>query len=191
MHPSGSVLHSSSRHSKIVDGALPRPTLASEVFQPLCCLLKRQLVPCRPSANELHLKQNRQSGLIRVVPHACRFDEELSAFAVRIPSSSASSTSSSSDGTNSNSGSGSHNSVEEFYLDPATVRRADTSAASINEWTGERMSRDADVADDVRPASIGPLGNYAVSFHLFSPSSTAQLGKLLGAKCPKSGKSVA
>ena len=122
------------------------------------------------------------------MPHACRFDEELSAFAVRIPSSSTSSTSSSSDGTNSNSGSGS---VEEFYLDPATVRRADTSAASINEWTGERMSRDADVADDVRPASIGPLGNYAVSFHLFSTSSTAQLGKLLGAKCPKSGKSVA
>ena len=51
----------------------------------------------------------------------------------------------------------------EFYLDPATVRRADTSAASINEWTGERMSRDADVPDDIRPASVGPLGNYAVS----------------------------
>jgi len=50
----------------------------------------------------------------------------------------------------------------EFYLDPATVRRADTSAASINEWTGERMSRDADVPEDIRPASVGPLGNYAV-----------------------------
>ena len=50
----------------------------------------------------------------------------------------------------------------EFYLDPAVVRRADTSAASVNEWTGERVSRDADVADDVRPASVAPLGNYAV-----------------------------
>ena len=62
----------------------------------------------------------------------------------------------------SSSRSGDH--ADEFYLDPATVRRADTSAASINEWTGERTSRDADVPEDIRPASIGPLGNYAVSF---------------------------
>ena len=49
------------------------------------------------------------------------------------------------------------------------MRRADTSAASINEWTGERMSRDADVSDDVRPASVGPLGNYAVSAYVMAP----------------------
>lgn len=54
----------------------------------------------------------------------------------------------------------------EFYLDPALVRRADTSAASVNEWTGERMARDADVSDDVRPASVAPLGNYAVGWML-------------------------
>lgn len=42
------------------------------------------------------------------------------------------------------------------------VRRADASAASVNEWTGERLSRDADVAEDVKPASVAPLGNYAV-----------------------------
>ncbi len=36
------------------------------------------------------------------------------------------------------------------------------SAASINEWTGERTLRDADVPEDVRPAGVQPLGNYAV-----------------------------
>ncbi len=50
----------------------------------------------------------------------------------------------------------------EFYLHPAVVRRNDTSAKSINEWTGEKILNDADVADDVAPASVQPLGNYAV-----------------------------
>ena len=36
------------------------------------------------------------------------------------------------------------------------------SASSINEWTGERTLRDEDVPEDVRPASVQPLGNYAV-----------------------------
>lgn len=49
-----------------------------------------------------------------------------------------------------------------FLLDPATVRRNDTSAASINEWTGERLSRSAGISDDIRPDTIAPLGNYAV-----------------------------
>ena len=49
-----------------------------------------------------------------------------------------------------------------FLLDPATVRRNDTSAASINEWTGERLSRSDNIADDIRPDTIAPLGNYAV-----------------------------
>lgn len=49
-----------------------------------------------------------------------------------------------------------------FLLDPAHVRRNDTSAASINEWTGERLSKSDNIADDIRPDSIAPLGNYAV-----------------------------
>ena len=49
-----------------------------------------------------------------------------------------------------------------FLLDPANVRRNDTSAASINEWTGERLSRSEGVTDDIKPDTIAPLGNYAV-----------------------------
>jgi DUF971 family protein len=50
----------------------------------------------------------------------------------------------------------------EFALSPAVVRRNDTSARSINEWTGEKTLRDGDIAEDVAPASVQPLGNYAV-----------------------------
>ncbi|KAL6756009.1 P-loop containing nucleoside triphosphate hydrolase protein [Haematococcus lacustris] len=49
-----------------------------------------------------------------------------------------------------------------FSLRPAVLRRNDTSATSINEWTGARMLRDTDVPDDLAPQSINPLGNYAV-----------------------------
>lgn len=49
-----------------------------------------------------------------------------------------------------------------FLLDPAAVRRADTSARSVNEWTGERTLRDEDIPDDVLPADVQSLGNYAV-----------------------------
>ncbi len=72
---------------------------------------------------------------------ARRYDEDLKAFAVRLPDAGR---------------------PEEFFLHPAVVRRNDTSARSINEWTGERTLRDEDVADDVAPASVQPLGNYAV-----------------------------
>ena len=51
---------------------------------------------------------------------------------------------------------------EEYHLDPATVRRNDTSAASINEWTGQRMIADEDIADDIEPMEIRPVGNYAI-----------------------------
>ena len=51
--------------------------------------------------------------------------------------------------------------VEDVFLDPATVRRNDTSAASINEWTGERTLRDEQVPDDVEPAAVVAVGNYA------------------------------
>ena len=50
---------------------------------------------------------------------------------------------------------------QEFALDPAVVRRNDTSAASINEWTGEKMVRDEDVPEGIEPMSIVPVGNYA------------------------------
>lgn len=71
----------------------------------------------------------------------------------------------------------------EFLLDAAVVRRNDTSARSIDEWTGVRKLRDADVADDVAPASVQPLGNYAVQISwqdglnqvLWPPNSTAVL----------------
>mmetsp|Transcript_20441 Transcript_20441/g.56982 ORF Transcript_20441/g.56982 Transcript_20441/m.56982 type:complete len:560 (+) Transcript_20441:41-1720(+) len=50
----------------------------------------------------------------------------------------------------------------EFALTPATLRRNDTSASSINEWTGARTINPADIPEDVTPESINPLGNYAV-----------------------------
>ncbi|KAK9817738.1 hypothetical protein WJX72_001464 [[Myrmecia] bisecta] len=85
--------------------------------------------------------------LKRVSRNAVRYDAELNAFVVTLPSSS-----------------------EEFLLHPAVVRRNDTSASSINEWTGERTSRDEDIREDVKPAlaeapgsyAVQPLGNYAV-----------------------------
>lgn len=48
-----------------------------------------------------------------------------------------------------------------FYLDAAVVRRNDTSAASINEWTGERILQDDTIPDDIRPTMFAPVGNYA------------------------------
>jgi Mrp family chromosome partitioning ATPase len=48
-----------------------------------------------------------------------------------------------------------------FYLDAAVVRRNDTSAASINEWTGERILQDNTIPDDIRPTMFAPVGNYA------------------------------
>lgn len=46
-----------------------------------------------------------------------------------------------------------------MHLEPAEVRRNDTSAASINEWTGERLN--AEFAPDVQPQAVNALGNYA------------------------------
>jgi hypothetical protein len=48
-----------------------------------------------------------------------------------------------------------------FFLQPAVVRRHDTSARSINEWTGEALGV-GDVPDDIKPISVTPVGNYAV-----------------------------
>lgn len=83
----------------------------------------------------------REVAKLRKAPkNSVRWDGELRAVVVRLP------------------GAGPE---DEFCLDPAVVRRNDTSAASINEWTGERMIRDEDVADDVEPTNISPIGNYA------------------------------
>jgi hypothetical protein len=85
----------------------------------------------------------RQVAKLRVSPKsAVRYDRELRALVVKLP--------------NSPEGEG------EFLLDPAVVRRNDTSAASINEWTGQRTLRDEDVSDDIEPEGIQPVGNYAV-----------------------------
>ena len=50
----------------------------------------------------------------------------------------------------------------EFFLDPAVVRENDTSAKSIEEWTGSAVV-DADAFNEqVVPESLGTLGNYAM-----------------------------
>ncbi|CAI0629005.1 unnamed protein product [Linum tenue] len=51
---------------------------------------------------------------------------------------------------------------EEFLLHPATVRRNDRSAQSVDEWTGEQKLQYNDVPEDVEPEDIRPMGNYAV-----------------------------
>lgn len=48
-----------------------------------------------------------------------------------------------------------------FWLDHVTVRQHDSSAVSINEWTGERLGV-SDVSADIQPQGVVPLGNYAV-----------------------------
>ncbi|CAM8945852.1 unnamed protein product [Rhodiola kirilowii] len=55
------------------------------------------------------------------------------------------------------------NSDEEFYLHPATVRRNDRSAQSVDEWSGEQKLQFNDVPEDIQPQDIRPMGNYAVS----------------------------
>ncbi|KAL4571564.1 hypothetical protein LXL04_018325 [Taraxacum kok-saghyz] len=52
---------------------------------------------------------------------------------------------------------------EEFLLHPATVRRNDRSAQSVDEWTGEQKLMYGDVPEDIEPEEIRPMGNYAVS----------------------------
>jgi len=107
----------------------------------------RPLVAENPSSEmaqpffELGAAVVREVAKLRRAPkNSLRWDAELGLFVVRPP------------------GSGTEG---EFCLDAAVVRRNDTSAASINEWTGEKMLRDEDVPDDVEPATITPVGNYA------------------------------
>lgn len=47
-----------------------------------------------------------------------------------------------------------------FFLEAALVRRNDTSARSINEWTGEALGA-AEVPEGIKPLGVSPMGNYA------------------------------
>jgi hypothetical protein len=49
---------------------------------------------------------------------------------------------------------------EPFFLEAALVRRNDTSARSINEWTGEALGA-AEVSEGIKPMGVAPMGNYA------------------------------
>lgn len=81
--------------------------------------------------------------LAKVAKNACRYDRELRAFVIKPPAVH-------------------EDQSYEYYLDPATVRRNDTSAASINEWTGEKILADNEVSDFIEPVDIRPVGNYAI-----------------------------
>lgn len=48
-----------------------------------------------------------------------------------------------------------------FWLEAALVRRNDTSARSINEWTGETLGA-GDIPQSIKPLGVAPMGNYAV-----------------------------
>ncbi|KAG2718554.1 hypothetical protein I3843_03G217500 [Carya illinoinensis] len=74
------------------------------------------------------------------VSTAVRYDKSINAIRVKVPDSD-----------------------EEFLLHPATVRRNDRSAQSVDEWTGEQKLQYTDVPEDIEPEDIRPMGNYAVS----------------------------
>ena len=94
--------------------------------------------------------------------NSLRYDSALAAFVASLP---AGATGASDAPSSAGGGEG-----ESFLLHPAVVRRADTSARSINEWTGERILRDEDIAEDVVPQDVQPLGNYSVCLLYTSPS---------------------
>ena len=113
--------------------------------------------------------------------NSVRFDRELGAFVVRLPSVA----------TSVNGAALANDEVEEFLLHPAEVRRNDTSARSVNEWTGERMLQDDDISDDVRPQEVAPLGNYAVQitwedgFNQVAPFELLQRLERMGAEAAR------
>jgi Mrp family chromosome partitioning ATPase len=76
------------------------------------------------------------------VSTAVQYDKSINAIRVKVPGTS-----------------------EEFLLHPATVRRNDRSAKSIDEWSGEQKLRYSDVMDNIEPESIRPMGNYAVAIN--------------------------
>ena len=65
-----------------------------------------------------------------------RYDAELGAFVLRLPNRGGTGS-----GTGSGGSSASGGDSEESLVHPAVMRRSDTSASSINEWTGQRTLR--------------------------------------------------
>jgi len=53
--------------------------------------------------------------------------------------------------------------LDDVRVRAATLRRHCQCASCRDEMTGERILRDEDVPEDVRPASIEPMGNYAAA----------------------------
>lgn len=45
------------------------------------------------------------------------------------------------------------------------LRRACPCAGCVNEWTGERMLKDAEVSEDTSFSRIALVGRYALNFH--------------------------
>lgn len=69
---------------------------------------------------------------------------------------------------------------EPFFLEAALVRRNDTSARSINEWTGEALGA-AEVPEGIKPLGVAPMGNYAAQIQWedgFSQVGYNQLARL-------------
>lgn len=54
---------------------------------------------------------------------------------------------------------------QEQEWDVVTLRRNCPCAECIDEWTGKKNLKDADVADTVRPLSIQSVGRYALSIN--------------------------
>ncbi len=53
----------------------------------------------------------------------------------------------------------------ETKYNAAGLRRACPCAGCINEWTGEKMLRAENIADDLSFSSISIVGRYALNFH--------------------------
>ena len=54
--------------------------------------------------------------------------------------------------------------AETSYRAP-NLRRACPCAGCVNEWTGEKMLRDENVAEDLSFSHITVVGRYALNFH--------------------------
>ncbi len=53
----------------------------------------------------------------------------------------------------------------ETKYNAADLRRACPCAGCINEWTGEKMLKTENIADDLSFSSISIVGRYALNFH--------------------------
>ncbi len=51
-----------------------------------------------------------------------------------------------------------------FFYNASQLRRVCPCAGCVNEWTGERMLKIENIADDMSFKSIGVVGRYALNF---------------------------